>query len=188
MNHIMKLLGYLLVGIIAAVLVLAIWPYTLVASPYSKLRIVDDSDRPLTGVVVVRMWNTSEGQGGEAEAMTDGRGEVTFKRVAVRLSMLKRLTKPLLAYVPAPCGLNWEIYGYSEFRIHWPNGYTLMFDGTTWERKYEVYENRDGVCVRDPEVVKQFRHQSYVELYFFNELNQRRNFDYTLTVYREGRK
>ena len=97
----MKLLTYLLVGIAAVVPVLAIWPYTLVASPNSKLRVVDDSKQPLTGVRVVRLWDTSEGQKGEEEAITDDRGEVSFKRVAVGMSMLKRLTKPLLVFVPA---------------------------------------------------------------------------------------
>ena len=47
----------------------------------------------------------------------------------------------------------------------------------------EVYKNRDGVCIRDPEVVKQFLHESYVELYFFNKPQ---DFDYTLTLYRRG--
>ena len=179
----MRLLTYLLAGMVAAIFVLAIWPYTLVASPNSKVRVVDDSRQPLTGLLVVRSWETSEQQKGQQEAITDGNGQVSFRRVVVHMSLLKRLIKPLLVFVPVPCGPSWEIYGHSEFRIYWPYGYALKFDGATWKRVDEVYQSRDGVCIRDPEVVRQIGHENYVELYFFNK---RQDFDYTLTVYRQS--
>jgi hypothetical protein len=173
---------YALIGFVAVLVVLAIWPYRLVASPNSKIRLVDDSDRPLTGVRVVREWRTSEEQRGRTEAVTDSSGAVSFPEQAVHMSLLKRITKPLLIFVPASCGPGWEVYGHSEFRIYWPSGYTLRFDAGKWKRASEVWKNRDGVCIRDPALILQYQHESYVELYFFNK---RQDFDYTLTVYRE---
>jgi len=98
------------------------------------------------------------------------------------MSMLKRVTKPLLIFVPASCGPGWEVYGLSEFRIYWPSGYALRFDKDKWKRELDVWENRDNVCIRDPAVIQQYQHESYVDLYFFNKPH---GFEYTLTIYRE---
>ena len=46
----------------------------------------------------------------------------------------------------------------------------------------EVWEGRDGICIRDPAVIRQYRHDSYIELYFFT---MQHDFDYTLTIYRD---
>jgi hypothetical protein len=172
------IIKYALVGLVAIVAVLAIWPYRLIASPNSKIRVVDDSGRPLTGVRVVREWRTSEEHHGQDEAATDASGVVSFQQMAVHMSLLKRITKPLLVFVPASCGPGWEVYGHSEFRIYWPTGYALRLDGGKWKREYEVWKSADGVCIRDPAVIQQYRHESYVELYFFNK---RQDFEYTLT-------
>jgi hypothetical protein len=169
-------------GLFACIVALALWPYQLVASPNSKIRVLDDSGRPLTGVRVVREWSTSEQHRGKDEAITDARGAVSFKREAFSMSLLKRITKPLLIFVPATCGPGWEVYGHSEFRIYWPDGYALRFDDGSWKRVAEVWKGRDGICIRDPAVIRQYRHESYVELYFFT---MRHDFDYTLTVYPE---
>lgn len=168
------------------------------------IRVIDDAGHPLIGINVVREWRTSEGHRGHDEAVTDASGAVSFKRQAMNISLFKRITKPLLIFVPAMCGPSSEIYGYSEFRIYWPDGYTLKFDDNNWKKLEEVYQSRDGVCVRDPAVILQYRNQSYVqsspsppaelagirqdrnesyvEIYFFNKPNA---FDYSLTVYRE---
>ena len=169
-----------MIAVVTAIAVLALWPYQLVASPHSTLRVVDDKKQPVSGLRVIRAWDTSEGQKGQEEASTDTKGEVSFKRVAVSMSLLKRLTKPLLIFVPASCGPGWEIYGHSEFHIYWPDGYTLKFDNTARQREAEVYQNRDGVCIRDPDIIKQSRRENYVELYFFNKPQ---DFDYTLIIY-----
>ena len=169
-------------AVVAIFAILAICPYRLIASPNSKIRLVADSGRPLAGVRIVRKWCTSEEQHGETEAVTDSSGTVSFPQQAVHMSLLKRITKPLLIFVPASCGPGWEVYGLSEFRIYWPSGYTLRFDGDNWQRDAEVWKNRDDVCIRDPAVIQQYWHESYVELYFFNK---RQDFDYTLTVYRQ---
>ena len=36
------------------------------------------------------------------------------------------------------------------------------------------------MCIRDPDIIKQYSHENYVELYFFNK---RQDFDYTLAIY-----
>jgi hypothetical protein len=176
---------YALIGLVAVVAILALWPYRLIGSPSSKIRLVDESGQSLTGVRVVREWRTSEEQRGKAEAVTDFSGTVSFPEQSVHISLLTRITKPLLTFVPASCGLGLHVYGLSEFRVYWPSGYTLRFDSDKWKRESEVWKNQDGVCIRDPAVIQQYRHESYVELYFFNYSNKRQDFKYTLTVYRE---
>ena len=51
----------------------------------------------------------------------------------------------------------------------------------------EVFENTNGVCIRDPEVSRQFRKKfggdDFLELYFFNKTN---DFDYTLILHEES--
>ena len=173
---------YALIGGAVALVVLTFWPYRFIASPNSKIRLVDDSGQPLGNVRIVRKWHTSEEQRGQEEAVTDSNGAVRFQQRSAQICMLKRITKPLLVFVPAACGPDGEIYGYSEFRIDWPSGYTLKFDGDKWKREGEVWKNQEGICIRDPDVIRQFGHESYAELYFFNKSQ---DFDYTLTVYRE---
>ena len=94
--------------LVAVTAILAMWPYRLAASPNSKLRIVDAMKQPLAGVRVVRSWDTSEEKKGETEASTDARGEVAFERVTFRMSMLRRVSKPLLIFVPSSCGPGWK--------------------------------------------------------------------------------
>lgn len=179
-----KYLAGALAGLFALFAILAVWPCALVASPASHLRVVDDSRHPLTGVRIVRGWHTSESHQGEDEAHTDASGAVSFPRKAVRISMLKRLTKPLLVFVPAACGPAWEIYGYSEYRIYWPDGYTLMFDDPNWKKTGEAWQRSDGLCIRDPEIARKYQRADCVELYGYN---MRHDFDYALTVYRKGK-
>ena len=162
-GYVKKLFTYLAIAILTVSLVLALWPYQLVASPRSTVRVVNDRRQPVSGLRVVRSWNTSEGQKGQEEATTGSEGGVSFEKVAVSMNLLKRLTKPLLIFVPASCGPGWEVYGHSEFDIYWPDGYTLKFDKTAWERKGEVCQNRDGICIRDPDIIKQGRHDNYVD-------------------------
>ena len=179
-----NLLAYLTIAIVLGILLLAIWPYQLVASPNSTIHVIDGGKQPVSGLRVIRSWETSEGQKGEEEVATDPKGEVSFKRQVFAMSLLKRLTKPLLIFVPASCGPGWEVYGKSDFKIYWPEGYTLKFDAAAWRLTGEVYQNREGVCIRDPNVIMQNRHESYVDLYAYNK---RKDFDYTLTIYRKDK-
>jgi hypothetical protein len=168
------------IGLVVVVGVLYVWPYRLIGSPKSTLRVRDDGGHPLAGLRVTRSWRTSEGHQGQDEATTDPSGSVSFQRQAVHMSLLKRITKPLLIFVPAMCGPSWEVYGMSEFDIYWPSGYTLRFDDKKWKRENEVWKDNEDVCVRDPAPIQQNQRENYVELYFFNKS---KDFDYTVTLY-----
>jgi hypothetical protein len=168
----------LLVAAFALALLLAVWPYRLVASPNVVLHVVDEGGRPLIGMRVVRQWDTSEGQKGEDETTTDAKGSVSFKRIEFRMSWLKRITKPLVIFVPASCGLGWEVYGHALFNIYWPRGYALRFDDRTWKKADATYENREGIHIYDPSLAS---NKDYIGLYVFNK---RADFEYTITLYR----
>ena len=171
---------------LTGVIALQFWPFQLVASPDSRLRLVDERGNPLVGVKITREWSTSEEQKGENVGVTDSDGQVRFARVAFPMSRLKLLTKMLLVLVPASCGPGWEVYGLSEFHIFWPPGHAVHFDDGSWHRTYEVYENRDKFYIGLPEVrwdgSELPKEDNYVRLFFFNKPN---GFDYTLTLFRK---
>ena len=171
--------------LVAVTAILAMWPYRLAASPNSKLRIVDAMKQPLAGVRVVRSWDTSEEKKGETEASTDARGEVAFERVTFRMSMLRRVSKPLLIFVPSSCGPGWEVYSHSTFRIYCPDDCTLKPAGGAWKTDGEIYETADGIRILTSAYNRRYRHGSWVELEL---LGQRKDFDYTLTVHRENKQ
>jgi hypothetical protein len=170
--------------LVAAVVALAMWPYRLIASPTSTLRIVDDSKQPVAGIRVVRSWDTSEKEKGEEEAMSDAKGEVSFERVTFRMSMLRHVSKPLLIFVPSSCASGWEVYSHSVFRIHCPDDYTLKLNGGTWKTEGEIYETKDGVRILTAAYNRRYRHVSWLEL---DISGRRKDFDYTLTVHRENK-
>jgi hypothetical protein len=164
----------ILIGIFAVGLVLAVCPYHLVATPNSKIFIIDYKGKPLTDVRVVRRWDTSENQKGEDQAVTDASGGVAFMGTNFTMSWLKRITKPLLILVPASCGPGWEVYGHTEFEIYSPNGYKPNFDDPQWKKVYATYENRDGINIYDPTT-----NTNFIGLYFFNK---KADFEYTLKL------
>ena len=168
--------------VLSLLVALFCWPFRLVASPGSILRVVDDSGNPLVGLRVTRQWDTSEAQKGEDQATTDIKGEVRFGRVEFRMSQLKRIAKPLLMFVPSACGPGWEVYGHAEFDIYWPEGYALKFDPAEWKKVYAAYENHDGIHIYDP---LQSSDKTYMGLYVFNK---REDFEYTVTLFERDRK
>jgi len=136
----------------------------------------------MPNVRVVREWKTSEGEKGESESLTDKNGDVVFPLVKTKISLIKRVTKPLLVFVPSSCGPSWEIYGMSTFRVYSSPNYTPQFDDKVWRRNMEVWERKDGLCFRDPEGVrKAFPDESFQEFYFFNIKG---DFDFTLKLYK----
>jgi hypothetical protein len=161
---------------------LAFLPYTLVASPSATLKVVDENGKPLEGIRVTRQWDTSENQKGADQSITDSSGQVSFTRVEYRMTWLKRVTKPLLIFVPASCGPGWEVYGHSEFNVYWPQYCTLKFNKADWEKVHATYENREGIHIYDPDQSSQ---TNYVKLYTFNK---RDDFAYTLKLYRADHK
>ena len=85
-----KLLTCMAIAVVTTIVVLALWPYQLVASPHSTLRVVDGKKQPVSGLRIIRAWDTSEGQKGQEEARTDTKGEVSFKRVAVSMKLTQK--------------------------------------------------------------------------------------------------
>ena len=198
-----KPLRLILIALVLAAVVVPMWPYHFTASPASTLRVIDESGRAVTNITVKRSWHTSEGQKDDEEETTDADGRVRFDREMASVPLIQRIVRPLGAFVPSPCGPGSEFYAHTEFRVLWPDGYTLKFDDKQWRRVYEVYRNREGVCVRDPQYSRRERRdsfamvaqpdgggfqfvatnrvESYVELYFFN---QDQDFDYTLQIHK----
>jgi hypothetical protein len=82
---------HVLIKLFLVVVILAFWPYRLIVSPHSRIRIVDDSGRPLTGVLVVRDWRSSENHQGQDESTTDASGVVSFPREVGYMSLLINL-------------------------------------------------------------------------------------------------
>lgn len=159
---------------------LALCPFYLVASPEARLRLVDEIGQPLAGMTAVRTWKTTEGPNGEDKTLTDANGVATFGKETVRMSLLKRITKPLLVFFPAMCGPGWEVYGETEFRLHWPEGYAPRSSTQAWINEVTARERRERVYIRDlssPAMNK----ENCVQISLFNK---KEPFDYTLTVYR----
>ncbi len=176
-----KFFIYGLAGIGVFIALLAVLPYTLIASPNTTLRIVDDHHQPVKGMRVVRIWSTSEEQKGQDESATDANGSVSFKQIAFRMSWLKRITKPLLILVPASCGPNWEVYADCEFDIYCRDGYKLMFDDVTLKKNETVSGDSDGIHIDD--VTYSNSQLQYEKLSISNKRN---DIDYTLMVCKKG--
>jgi hypothetical protein len=165
-------------------MILPLLAVLLVGSPDCKLHVVDQAGTPLTGIRVVRAWETSEGKKGTAEALTDTNGEVSFPKIETSISALTKVFKPLLVFVPASCGPSSEIYGLSTFRVYAAKYYTPHFDGKIWKRESEVWVRSDGLCIRDPAEERKYHpNDSYQELYFFNH---KTTFDFTLVLYADA--
>jgi len=167
---------------ITMIVTLAVWPYKLTASPDSTLRIIDGNGKPLIGMRVTRQWDTSEGEKGEDQNVTDNNGQGNFKRVEFQMNRLKRIAKPLLIFMPVSCGPGWEVYGHAEFDIYCTQDYTVKFDAAAWNKVNATYENRDGIHIYDPTLNAD---KSHIGLYVFNK---KEDFSYTLTLYREDHK
>jgi len=159
----------------------ALWPYRFVASPESSIHVVDEIGRSMTGIRIVRQWNASGDQRGEEEASTDAAGTAYFRKKMASVSLLKRVTAPLLKYLPAICAPGEEIYGYSEFHIYRPAGYELRFNENLWQKIDEVYQNTNGVCIRDPALAQKYHHENEIQFYIST---MKDSFDYTLKLYR----
>jgi hypothetical protein len=192
-----------LIGAVLAAVAVPLWPYRFTATPACTLRVVDQTDHAVTNITVTRSWRTSEGQRDEEDEITDANGSVSFDRETATIPLIQRIVRPLLGFVPSPCGPDSEFYQLTEFRVRWPEGYTLKFDDKAWRHVQTIYRNRDGVCIRDPQYSKRERRdtfamitppdggpfqfvatnrvETYAELYFFN---RERDFDFTLQVHK----
>ncbi len=198
-----KPLRYGLIGLVVLAVIVPLCPYHFTASPDCKLRVVDDDGKAITNITVTRSWQTSEHQKGEEQEKTDADGVVRFDKESASVPLVQRLVRPLLGFVPAPCGPESEFYQLTEFRVYWPEGYTMQLDPKSWRHVQTVYRNRDGICIRDPAFSKRERHDAFAfvqspnggapqfmatnrvescaELYFFN---RERDFEFTLQLHK----
>jgi hypothetical protein len=153
--------------VVMAVGILLTWPYKFVASPNCILRVVNDRNEPLSGVRVIRTWQTTDERQGTESVLSNSNCEARFKQVSSSVILLKRVLVPALALLPMPGAPGGQIYGISEFKIDPPLGYKLKLNTSQMIRENEVWEDANGVCVRDPGVIRQYYHDDHVELYFF---------------------
>ena len=156
------------------------WPYELVATPTSTIRVIDEHQLPISGLRVIREWETSEKSKGHDEAQTDVDGRVNFPRVGIRMNLIKRMTKPVLMFLPAACGPSAEINRLSRFELFLRPEIRLHFDEGGWQRLRDSFQNGDGICIRDRREPGMDPNFARIELSFFNRA---RPFDFTLTVY-----
>jgi hypothetical protein len=177
-------LKFVPIGVVAVLLTLEAIPYYLIASPKSTIKIVDESDRPIPGMRIVRSWKTSEHQEGRNGADTDGDGTVNFPEEAFPMSRLTCVTKSLLTFIPANCSPFSEVYAESDYRVYCPVGYSLRLDSTNWTQAHELWTSRDGTNIREQSVVEKYQHERCVELFFSNK---RRAFTCTLKFCKEKR-
>lgn len=165
--------------------------YRDTGSPQCALRIVDQEGKPIAGLKVERewKWDGSDNHKGRDEAVTDRDGRVSFQKVIINRYVITRIFKPLLIFVPAPCGPEWEIYTMTEFIIPWSGAYDLKFPPSDYKHVYAVYEDKNGTCITDPKEIEKWLRtfkkdlsQNYIRIHFFNRKN---DCDFTLMVYKK---
>ena len=165
--------------------------YSDTGSPRCVLRILDQDGKPVAGLRVERewRWDGSDDNRGKDGSVTDTNGCVSFQKITIHRSVAGKVFKPLLVFVPSPCGPG-EAYAMTQFRIGWPGRYDLKFPSDKYRHINEVFQDKDGTCIRDPKVIehslqmsKRDLTQNYVEVYFFN---RKTDFDFTLTVYKKS--
>ena len=78
----------------------------------------------------------------------------------------------------------------TQFKIYWAGRYDLKFPADKYQHIYEVFQDKDGTCIRDPvaiekslQMYKRDLTQNYIEVYFYD---RKTDFDFTLTVYKKS--
>lgn len=86
-----------LVILLACFVVILLYPTKIVVVPAWKIRVMDDSGRPLPDELVRQHWrHYSLGDGGDSEdRRTDAGGYVQFPERTARASLLRRVLVPL---------------------------------------------------------------------------------------------
>ena len=158
----------------------SVFGYDAVGSPNCTLRILDQDGRPVVGLKIKREWDGSDGKKGEEESATDKDGKVSFSKVIIRRSVIKRVFKPLLIFFPASCGPEWETTSFTGLTVNWPGAYELKLPLDVYKHKkdelFDYYYSKDGTRIDGPEINdKPFR------IYFFD---RKKDFDFTLKVYK----
>ena|SRR6266550_3106917 len=88
----------LLIPLMAALIVVALYPWETTVAPEWRVRIVDQSGAPLRNTGVREVWRhySIESQGHEEDLMTDQEGYVTFPKRTIRALLAVRIIKPII--------------------------------------------------------------------------------------------
>lgn len=81
------------VVVVASLALILLYPFKTTVVPEWRIRIVDDSGKPVSNISVREQWrhHTIETNGHNESRTTDGEGNVSFPRRAIRASFLHRL-------------------------------------------------------------------------------------------------
>lgn len=176
----------LLLGLTTSVL-----GYEAIISPKCTLHILDQDGKPIAGLHVVREWNDSGDQKGQDTATTDKDGMVVYEKVAVQRSVIRRVFKPFLIFVPASCGPNWETYSSTQITVAVSTSdgsYRLKPAPAGFKPGESFFSDNDGtrIICSQPEQYTQ-RHlgpefgRNFITISFTNR-KKNRDFDLTLNV------
>jgi hypothetical protein len=90
-----------LVSVLLIVLLVLIYPFKTVVVPAWRLLVVDEAQRPVTGINVTEHWQhyLLEDEGHEILQRSDEFGEVTFPERSIRASLLRRTYRVLTKIV-----------------------------------------------------------------------------------------
>jgi len=158
----------------------SVMAYNATASPNCTLCILDQDGKPVAGLKIRRDWDGSDNQKGFEEATTDKDGKVSFEKVIIMRSVIKRIFKPLLAFVPASCGPESETTSFTSLTIYWPGDYDLKLPSNVYKHKidkfFDYYYSKDGTRINGPE-----KGHTSIRVFFFN---RKKDFDFTLGVYK----
>ncbi len=156
--------------------------YDAVGSPNCTLRILDQDGKPVVGLKIKREWDGSDDKKGEEEATTDKDGKVSFKKVTIQRSVTRRIFKPLLIFVPASCGPEWETTSFTGLTVNWPGAYDLKLSPDIYKHKkdqfFDYYYRKDGTRIDGPE-----NNDKPFRIYFFD---REKDFDFTLKIYKRS--
>jgi hypothetical protein len=168
--------------------------YQTIISPKCTVRILDQDDKPIAGLSIVREWSDSGDQQGKDNATTDKDGKVVYEKVVVKRSVIKRLFKPFLIFVPAACGPNWETYSATEIIVNIKSSdgsYRLKPVPSGFKPDASTFSNKDGtkiICAQPVEFTEKHlgpeAGRNFITISFFNRKNNK-DFDLTLNISNE---
>lgn len=113
------------------------------SSPHTRIRIVDEHDRPIMGVTVARSWEDSDrGKYDRDELETDSSGVVGFPNVPAKVGLFTGSLKNTLSFF-TPCFLGSGTETRIMIRYH--GRYRVFPKGKTLHPTGLVFRDPDGV-------------------------------------------
>ena len=138
--------------------------YDAIVSPKCTLHILDQDGKPVPGLKVERAWDGSDGKKGQDEVTTDSSGMVAFEKVTITRSVIKRVFKPLLIFVPASCGPEWETYSSTKITVNWPGEYSLKSVPAGFKSDGSAFSDQGGTHINCSRPVAYFLSHAAPEL------------------------